>query len=919
MYLVISSVNVLLEAVQMQRRFQQLKLRTRSIGQNMTRQELLQRSSSLLGRLAYEVKVANALGFFDINTIAEDFFIPIFAIAFNCPDLRNQNRIRMNFPAVDLGCETSRTSIQVTSDSSSNKMLETLEKFQSHGLDGDFDNLYVYVITERQKSYHSQKLTETANSLSIEFTTSTHILDFQDLAKLLGELTNEQLEQINGHLEKEFEKTDANLQFRANLDAFLSVNQQKIEDEKRTKKYIPSVFVETSETKEEARYFANPIFFCRKIDDDIRRIDLANFNKLFDMAKIQSIEDNLPEIRTLELPSSLSELWARLVQQSTALEAMQESVSPFSYYADRGERFAPSEDSKAYWEVFQISIESIASGVFRSLENANKKIGIAQAKIFLVTGMAGQGKTNFICDLIENQFRVFEVPAIFIPARSLNDYPGPNRILTYIGNNRYAPDVSDLHELFALLNNVAEECQKPFVIAIDGINEVGDLDGFVAELRIFLEALCQYDFVKIILTCRNEFFDHKFADVFEPQFSNHLHRVKDLRSEMSEDNKSRLLDAYLNHFQIEVNLSKNATEFLKNDFILLRIFCEIHEGKDIGYVPDIYKGDIFEGYLTKKIDEFPTSLKIKALKSLYKICSQMLEAEKFSQISVEGFGDSERDIIEQLIGEDIILRREVPSTGLASLGIENISFTYDELRDFLLAYYTISELSKSNPTQIQTIFEKLPNWPIYEGFFRYAYVLARKHNNDTILAVCEASEDFHRHFLYNLYLLSADIQTPDDVEHVKNVLKDTTAERNLRQVAWFLFRKRESSDHLNIQILLDHVNSLDDIGAERFMRIMFSCSSDYGDDSWRDKVSNLLKRFRDLSEDQKLDLEIPALAFALHFSPYARWEEEEATLNFFLQFRHEQKIGEAIDACRTSASAKVQTCLKEVTEERVEP
>ena len=193
----------------------------------MTRQELLQRSSNLLGRFAHEVKVANAMGLFDINTVAEDFLIPIFAIAFKCPDLCNQNRIQMNFPAVDLGCKTSRTSIQITSDSSSSKVFETLEKFESHNLGKDFDRLYVYVITERQKSYTSQKLTEVANSLSIDFDTSSDILDFQDLAKMLGELTNEQLECINTHLEEEFRQTDTNLKFRSNLDAFLAVSQQK--------------------------------------------------------------------------------------------------------------------------------------------------------------------------------------------------------------------------------------------------------------------------------------------------------------------------------------------------------------------------------------------------------------------------------------------------------------------------------------------------------------------------------------------------------------------------------------------------------------------------------------------------------------------------------------------------------------------
>ena len=885
----------------------------------MTRQELLQRSSTLLGRFAHEVKVANAMGLFDINTVAEDFLIPIFAIAFNCPDLCNQNRIQMNFPAVDLGCKTSRTSIQITSDSSSSKVLETLKKFESHGLGSDFDKLYVYVITERQKSYTSQKLTDAATSLSIEFDPSSDILDFRDLAKRFSELTNEQLEIINGHLDAEFRKADANLKFRSNLDAFLGVSQQKIEDEKRTKKYIPSVFVETSETKEEMRYFANPMFFFRKIDDDLRRIDLDHFNELLSMAKLEPVADNLREITTLRAPNSLFELRTRFVQQSTALEAIQEHISPFSWYGDRAERFVPNEYLTGYWEVFRHSIQSSGSGVFSSLEKVSKKIGIAQAKIFLVTGMAGQGKTNFICDLIENQFRAFDVPTIFIPARSLNDYPGPNRILSYIRNNRFAPDVPTLHDLFTLLNNVAEECQKPFVIAIDGINEIGDLDGFVAELRVFLEALCQYDFVKIVLTCRSEFFDHKFAGVFEPQFSDHLYRVQDLRREMSDGNKARLLEAYLHHFRIKARLSNVAAKFLKNDLILLRIFSEIHEGKNIGYVSDIYKGDIFEGYLTMKINEFPTFSRQKALLSLYKICSRMLDEENFSQISIEGFDDSERQIIERLIGEDIILRREVPSSGLASLGVENVSFTYDELRDFLLAYYTVVKLSVSNTIQVKGLFEKIPNWPIYEGFFRYAYVLARKQSNNTVLAACEASDDFRKHYVNNLSLLSADIQTSEDVGRVKTILKDRAAERDIRQVAWFLFRKREDSDNLNIRILLDHVSSLDDEESERFFRAMFSNSFDFRDSSWRDGISDLLNSFNELSRDEKLGLGVPALALALHFAPYARWDEKEATLDFFEKFQLTQEVGRAIEACENAASVKVQSCLKEIAEEREEP
>lgn len=882
----------------------------------MTRQELLQRSSSLLGRFAHEVKVANAMGLFDINTVAEDFLIPIFAITFNSPNLRNQNRIQMNFPSVDLGCPTSRTSIQITSDPSSSKICKTLEKFESHNLSNDFDSLYVYVITEKQNSYSSNKLKEAVSNLSIEFDSSTDILDYHDLAKMLAVLTIEQLESINNYLEEGFRQTDAHLQFRKNLDEFLRVSQQKIEDEKRTKKYIPSVFVETSETKEEMRYFANPMFFYRKIDDDIGRINLTHLNQFLGMSRIKPIEDKLGEIQTLKVPDSLSELQTRMLQQNTSLEDMQEIVAPFSYRGGRTGQYKPSSHEEAYWDVFRISVESNGSGVLSSLESVSKKIKIAQAKIFLVTGMAGQGKTNFICDLVENQFSAFEVPTIFIPARSLNDHPGPNRILSYIRNNRFAPEIPNLHDLFVLINSVAEECKKPFVIAIDGINEVGDLDGFAAELRVFLDALCQYDFVKVIITCRNEFFDHKFADVFEPQFTEHLYRVKNLRDEMSEENKSRLLKAYLHHFKIAARFSNFASNFLKNDLILLRIFSEIHEGKNIGYVSNIYKGDIFEKYLMMKVEAFPITSRQKVLNTLYKICARMLDEENFSQISVEGFDGAERQVIEQLIGEDIILRREVPTTGLASLGVENTSFTYDELRDYLLAYYIVMKFAPLNPLEIMNVFNKIPKWPIYEGFFRYAYVLARKQSCNSVLAACEVSTDFHRHFLNNLSLLSSDIQKPEDVERIKAVLNNAAGERDLSKVAWFLFRKRDPAELLNIQILLDHVSKLDDEKSEQLIRAMFSRFDHYGISSWRDSVGDLLNSLMDLREEEIIGLGVPELALALFFAPYAPWSERENALNLFEKLKHSENVGGAIDACKNFVSVTVKKCVKEIEEDR---
>jgi len=58
------------------------------------------------------------------------------------------------------------------------------------------------------------------------------------------------------------------------------------------------------------------------------------------------------------------------------------------------------------------------------------------------------------------------------------------------------------------------------------------------------------------------------------------------------------------------------------------------------------------------------------------------------------------------------------------------------------------------------------------------------------------------------------------------------------------------------------------------------------------------------------------LALVLYFAPYARWNAKEATLNFFEKFQFTQEVGVAIETSKNAASVKVQSCLKEIAEER---
>ncbi|HGS4452810.1 TPA: SMEK domain-containing protein [Vibrio cholerae] len=876
----------------------------------MNQQELLTRINALLGRFAYEVKVSNATGLFDINILAEDFLVPILSVVFECPELKNQNRVQMNFPAVDLGCDKSRISIQVTSDPSAQKICKTLRKFREHELHSLFDTLYIYVISEKQQTYRSSVLESEIKICPVDFNTRNNILDYRSLAERLSTLSSEKLDIIRNHLESEFDKVDSNLKFRKSLTEFISVSQKKIEDEKKTKKYIPSVFVETSEIKDSFRFFSNPKFFYRKIDYDLQRINLERWNYFLELSRIEPLNIEVNDLISLPEPNSLEELNARLLNQQEAVKRFKKAIAPLSWRSEENEKFSPQADLKDYWRVFKYNVESSTTGIYYQLNDILEKIKISTSKIFLVTGMAGQGKTNFVCDLVENQLQRFEIPTIFIPARLLNHYSSPNRILSYITNNRFCPDVSSLHELFELLNNVSSESGKPFIIALDGINEVNDLQGFVDELKIFLDALCQYDFIKIIVTCRNEFFDHKFSGVFEPHFSDYLYRVQDLRSEMSENNKSKLLTEYFDYFNIVLRLSGVSKNFLMNDLILLRLFCEIYEGQDIGYVPDIYKGELFERYLMMKIEQFPLEQQSIAIGSLRKICHQMLKNEDFSLVSNAGFDAVERQVIEKLVGEDIILRRELPPSGLMSLGIENISFTYDEMRDFLLAYFMVADVGPDR--QDTSIFEKMSGWSIYEGLFRYTYILARKHNNQSVKSLCESFDDFITHYVNNLPLLSADLQSDEDVERAVSILKESSIRSEVQSVAWFLFRKRDASELLNLGVLNSHLSKLNDDELERFLSFMYGENLGYGRNDWKEDLSRQVGILKDYSDEEKVSLDPLVLTFILYTLPYVYWERREYVLDFFNKYKDHDNVAAAILSCQDACSECIQSYLREL-------
>lgn len=880
----------------------------------MNRDDHLNNCAKYFGRLTYEVKALNAIGRFDINTVVEDFLIPILRVLFKCPDLKNQNEIQQNFPSVDLGCRSSKFSFQVTTDASSDKIVKTLEKFREHGLEATFNHIYVVTLTEKQASYTAKSLTEAISALPVQFNPSEHILDTDDLLSRIKNIETSELEQIEEYLASEYVKRDAHLKFREQFEKFIEFAQSKIEVEKATRKYIPSIFVETHTTKEQMRIFAHPLFFCRKVGDVLEKIDYSHLNYFLKLAKEPELTLQIEATPLKSVPSTFAELkdWLKGLDDTVGKEL--EKVGPLSWRRDDYARqYKPAPESAAYWSIARFRVENIASGITSLLEDAGSMLDLMRKKIFLVTGMAGQGKTNFVCDLVENLFRSFDIPCVFIPSRELNNYSARQRLFGFISNNRYAPQFSNIHEYLDLFNVLAKERGKPFLIVIDGINEVTALDEFSNELKDFCNSACQYDYVKVVITCRSEFFEEKYASIMNEPFSSFVHRVADLRSRMSDRSKDRLLESYLTHFKVAGSLSTRANVFLKNDLLLLRIFCERHEGHNVGHMSDVYKGDLFEDFLFRKIDAFPEHLKGMALPALLKIVGAMLEADNYSQLSIRDFDADEKEIVRLFMAEDVILRQEIAVKSLSGIGDLIISFTYDELRDFILAYKLIHEIDENKARTLQEKLAHLKTRPIFEGVYKYAYLLARKTNSSQAIAALERADGFAEHFALNVHLLPPAVQSASDVTRLKEILADTSFPQRVRDAVSLLINRQNPDELLNIVILVEHMNHLEADRHRDFIRVTFSDRSDFRSRDWAKRVGEFVEDFCGSIEGEGCDDYAPEwLAVFLHVSSAADWTARERVSAMFKETKTGTSCRQALDLIRCAKSETISRLLSDI-------
>lgn len=157
----------------------------------------LRNIAEALALLSKEVEVLNCVNFYDINIVAEDFYALLLNKIYGY-NLCNLNSYEKNAPAIDLGDELKRISIQVTSDNTSEKIKKTIEKFIEHKQYLKYDRLIVIVLTKKKK------YTANFNTKSFfAFDKEQDVIDYIDLMKDVKAKDIKDLKNISQFLEDE--------------------------------------------------------------------------------------------------------------------------------------------------------------------------------------------------------------------------------------------------------------------------------------------------------------------------------------------------------------------------------------------------------------------------------------------------------------------------------------------------------------------------------------------------------------------------------------------------------------------------------------------------------------------------------------------------------------------------------------------
>ena len=197
-------------------------------------------------------------------------------------------------------------------------------------------------------------------------------------------------------------------------------------------------------------------------------------------------------------------------------------------------------------------------------------------KVFFITGTSGIGKTNTLCNLVENYLDnnlILFYNSCFIEESIINQV---------MDDFNFGFDEQLYNrQLFNRINLLAKKENKYLIICVDAIDELA-VQNPIINVDKLLNLSLEYERIKVCISCKESFVNDYEEINGTSSILKSISRENVKLDKFDDNEKNEIIYKYQNYYQVEIDEEiKNKLKELSCDGFLFRIIFETFKGKKL--------------------------------------------------------------------------------------------------------------------------------------------------------------------------------------------------------------------------------------------------------------------------------------------------------------------------------------------------